>query len=295
MTDTPMPLTRAPVAVREQSLFAAAVRAFARNRAALIGLFLIVALTLVALFADLISPASRGGMGDRPMLPPGPDHFMGTDDLARDVLHRFVHGSRISLAIGALAATTSMVIGIAVGLVSGYRGGVMDDALMRFTEAVQVAPRFFLALVVVVLFGASLQNIILIIGLLSWPAIARLIRAETLTIREQEYVQAARIVGVRDRAIMFRHILPNALPPTVVSGSLLVSQAILIESALSFLGLGDPSRPSWGLMLNQANTFLRVAWWLAFFPGIGILFASLGFNLVGDGLNEALNPRLRRR
>ena len=295
MTDTPIPLTRSAAVPREQSLLGAAVRAFAKNRAAVVGLLLIVALTLVAAFADIISPASRGGMGDRPMLPPGPDHFMGTDDLARDVLHRFVHGSRISLAIGALAATTSMLIGIAVGLVSGYRGGVVDDALMRFTEAVQVTPRFFVALVVVVLFGASLQNIILIIGLLSWPAIARLIRAETLTIREQEYVQAARIVGVRDGSIMVRHILPNALPPTIVSGSLLVSQAILIESALSFLGLGDPSRPSWGLMLNQANIFLRVAWWLAFFPGIGILLASLGFNLVGDGLNEALNPRLRQR
>jgi peptide/nickel transport system permease protein len=295
MSGTSIPLPQAPVTVRQRSLLEIAVQAFSRNRAAVFGLFLVVALALLALLADIVSPATRGGMGDRAMLPPGGDHLMGTDDLARDVFHRFVHGARISLSIGALAAVTSMVLGVTVGLFSGYRGGTVDDLLMRFTEAIQVTPRFFLALVVVVLFGASLQNIILIIGLLSWPAIARLIRAETLTIREQEYVQAARIVGVRDRSIMFRHILPNALPPTVVAGSLLVSQAILIESALSFLGLGDPSRASWGLMLNQANTFLRVAWWLAFFPGIGILLASLGFNLVGDGLNEALNPRLRQR
>lgn len=295
MSETAVPLPQAQAMVRERSLLAIAARAFTRNRAAVFGLILVLALSAVAVLADVLSPAERGGMGDSPMRPPGLQHLMGTDDLARDVAHRFVHGARISLLIGALAAITSMVIGVIVGLFAGYRGGVVDDLLMRVTEAIQVTPRFFLALVVVVLFGASLQNIILIIGLLSWPAIARLIRAETLSIREQEYVQAARIVGVRDFPIMFRHILPNALPPTIVAGSLLVSQAILIESALSFLGLGDPSRPSWGLMLNQANTFLRVAWWLAFFPGIGILLASLGFNLVGDGLNEALNPRLRER
>lgn len=295
MSETAVPLPHAHATVRERSLLAIAARAFTRNRAAVFGLFLVLALSAVALLAEVLSPAARGGMGDSPMQPPGAQHLMGTDDLGRDVLHRFVHGARISLSIGALAAVTSMVLGVIVGLFAGYRGGVVDDLLMRVTEAFQVTPRFFLALVVVVLFGASLQNIILIIGLLSWPAIARLIRAETLSIREQEYVQAARIVGVRDLRIMFRHILPNALPPTIVAGSLLVSQAILIESALSFLGLGDPSRPSWGLMLNQANTFLRVAWWLAFFPGIGILLASLGFNLVGDGLNEALNPRLRER
>jgi peptide/nickel transport system permease protein len=220
---------------------------------------------------------------------------MGTDDLGRDVAHRFVHGARISLMIGALAAIASTFIGIAIGLVAGYYAGIIDDLLMRFTEAIQVTPRFFLALVVVVLFGTSLLNIVLIIGLLSWPGIARLIRAETLSVREQEYVLAAHAVGSPDPRIMLRHILPNAIAPSIVAASLLVSQAILIESGLAFLGLGDPSRPSWGLMLNNAQAFLRIGWWLSVFPGLGILCASLGFNLMGDGLNEALNPKLRDR
>jgi peptide/nickel transport system permease protein len=266
-----------------------------RNRTSVLGLLLIVALVGVSVAADALGPSTRGGMSFAPLQPPSAEHPMGTDNLGRDVLYRFVHGARISMVIGTFAAATSSLIGVVVGLSAGYRGGFADDALMRLTEAVQTTPRFFLALVVVVMFGSSLLHIVLIIGLLSWPAIARLIRAEALSIREHEYVHAARSLGARDGRIIVLHVLPNAVQPAVVAGSLLVSQAILIESSLSFLGLGDPSTPSWGLMLNQAQAFLTSGWWLAAFPGLGILFASLGFNLLGDGLNEVLNPTLRSR
>ena len=266
-----------------------------RHRAGLVGLALVLGLAVLAIGADVISPAERGGLGADVTTPPGTAHIMGTDDLGRDVFHRFVHGARISLLIGAVAAVTSTLIGSAIGLVAGYRGGRSDDALMRFTESIQVVPRFFLALVVAVLLGASVLNVIIIIGLLSWPGIARLVRAETLSLREQEFVLAARAVGARDVRIMLRQILPNAIAPAVVAGTLLVSQAVLTESALSFLGLGDQNRPSWGSMLHQAQDYFRVAWWLSVFPGLGVVVASLGFNLLGDGLNELLNPRLRER
>jgi peptide/nickel transport system permease protein len=268
---------------------------FLQNRAAVAGLVIVLGLALVAVFADVLSPESRGGLGTVAMQPPSGDHVMGTDDIARDVYHRFVHGSRISLLIGLLAALTSVLVGVSTGLLAGYHGGAIEEGLVRWTEAVQMTPRFFVALVVAVVFGASLFNLALIIGLLSWPALARLVRAEVLSVRELEYVLAARATGVPPGRVMVRHILPNSLTSSIVAGSLLISQAILIESALSFLGLGDPSKPSWGLMLNQAQPFIRIAWWVSVFPGLGIVLATVGFNLLGDGLNEALNPRLRRR
>jgi peptide/nickel transport system permease protein len=292
---TPAHAVRVVAAAPPASRLQLAVATFLQNRAAVIGLFIVIALALLAASADILSPAERGGLGTQAMQPPGPAHPMGTDDITRDVFHRFVHGSRISLAIGLLAAFTSTLLGVSIGLVAGYYGAVLDDVLMRFTEAIQMTPRFFVALVVAVVFGASLLNVALIIGLLSWPAIARLIRAEVLGVREQEFVLAARAIGASSGRIMVNHILPNSMTSSIVAGSLLISQAILIESALSFLGLGDPGKPSWGLMLNQAQAFIRVAWWLSVFPGLGIVLATLGFNLLGDGLNEALNPRLRRR
>ena len=220
---------------------------------------------------------------------------MGTDDLGRDMLSRFLYGARVSLTVGALAAATSCTIGICVGATAGYFGGWIDQSLMRGAEFVEVIPRFFLALLVVALFGASVLVIIGVIGLLSWPQIARLTRGEFLTLREREYVVAARAIGVGDAALIFGEILPNAAPPLIVMATLQVSMAILLEAGLSFLGLGDPTRPTWGLMLNNAQPFIRTAWWMAFFPGAGIFVTVAALNLVGDGFSDVLNPRLRGR
>ncbi len=216
---------------------------------------------------------------------------MGTDDLGRDVLTGVIYGARTSLLVGLAVAGMAALIGAAVGILSAYRGGWADDALMRLTEFFQVLPRFFLAVIAIALFGSGLDRVILVLGLTSWPMIARIVRAEVLSLRERDFVLAARALGARDRNIMWRHILPNVLPPLVVTASLLVGEAILVEAGLSFLGLGDPNMVSWGYMLDQARAFMRVAWWTAFFPGLAITLTVLGINLAGDGLNDAWNPR----
>jgi len=185
------------------------------------------------------------------------------------------------------------VIGVAVGATAGFMGGKTDDVLMRITELFQVIPKFFLALMIAFYFGPSIWNIILVIGILSWPSTCRLVRGEFLSLKEQEFVQAARSIGARRKSIIFSEILPNATPPVIVNASLQVGSAILTETTLSFFGLGDPSWVSWGRMLFDAQRLLRVAWWVSFFPGVSIFLTVLGLNLTGDGMNDALNPRLR--
>jgi peptide/nickel transport system permease protein len=220
---------------------------------------------------------------------------MGTDDLGRDILSGVLWGARVSIAVGLLAALTSTVIGVVIGAAAGFYGRTLDDVLMRVTEFFLVIPRFFLVLVMVALFGNSVWHVILVIGILSWPVTARLVRVEFLSLREKEFVEGSRAVGASDPRIILRHILPNAFPPIVVSGSLQIARAILMEAGLSFLGLGDPNQASWGVMLYNAQRFLRQAWWTAAFPGLAIFFIVMGFNLVGDGLNDALNPRQKGR
>jgi peptide/nickel transport system permease protein len=251
-------------------------------------------LVIAAILADSFGRVSPRTMGESPLAPPGHEHLFGTDDLGRDIWSGVLHGARVSLLVGVLAATTSSAIGILVGAVGGYHGGWVDDILMRVTEFFLVIPTFLLALVLVAVSGPSIWNVIVTLGALGWPSTARLVRAEFLSLREREFVMAARVAGANTARIIFRGILPNAAPPIIVNTSLGVASAILVEAGLSFLGLGDPNLFSWGLMLRNSRDFLRLAWWMPTFPGLAIFVTVLSLNLVGDGLNDALNPRVRQ-
>ena len=269
---------------------------YSKNRAAVVGSFLLAAICVIAIAAPAITwyPPLKSAVGN-PFVPPTAKHLFGTDDLGRDIYSNVVYGARTSLFVGLLAAGISALIGIFVGATSGYYGGKIDDLLMRTSEIFLVLPTFLLALIIVAVFGTSINNIIFAIAIVSWPRTARLLRAEFLTLKEREFVEAARVLGSRNTDIMLSEILPNAIFPVIVNVSLEVATAILTEAGLSFLWAGDPNVPSWGLMLNNAQSYLRVAWWMAAFPGALLLLTCLSLNLVGDGLNDYFNPRLKER
>lgn len=252
----------------------------------------------LALFGDYIAPFSptRTGVGAA-FIPPGTDKrfLFGTDNLGRDIYSGYVGGARVSVLVGFIAAGAASFIGIVVGGIAGYSGGRIDDVLSRITEIVLVMPTLVLALTMAALFGSTIWNVILILSVLSWPGNTRLVRAEILSLRESEFVTAAKALGEKKLVIIFRELLPHALVPTIVSTSLAIGNAILLEAGLSFLGLGDPNAMSWGFMLQNAQSQMQHAWWPAFFPGLGIFTLVLGANLVGDGLDDALNPRLKER
>jgi peptide/nickel transport system permease protein len=250
-------------------------------------------LLIVAVGANFIASGDSSRIGADALQPPSSAHLCGTDDLGRDVFKRIIHGARTSLLVGLLTAGTAGIIGVAVGGLAGYLGGLPDELLMRGSEFVQVIPRFFLALFVAAFLGPSLPSLILLIGLTSWPVTAHLFRGEVLRIRAREYVIASRALGARDARIFTRAILPNALPPVIAQLALQVATAILLEAGLAFLGMGDPAVVSWGTMLYNAQQFMRRAWWLAAFPGLALSLAVLGVNLLGDGLTAAWTPRLR--
>ena len=262
----------------------------ARSHAAAFGLIVVA----IAVIGGVVGPwltGSPSAMGPKVFCPPGLDCLLGTDDLGRDMLARVAKGARVSLLVGLTAAVVSVVVGVIIGALAGFAGGRTDEFFMRVAEAFQIVPQFFLAILVVALFGPSLTKIVLVIALLSWPSTARIIRAEFLKLRSQDFVAAARLAGASRMTLVFREILPNALPPVIVNASLQIAAAILTEANLSFLGLGDPDMVSWGQLLFSAQPFLNQAWWMALFPGLAILLATLGFNLLGDGLNDALDPR----
>lgn len=268
---------------------------FKRNRLALGGLAVIVLIFLVAGTAPWIAPHDPGKTDvSLKLKPPSPEHPLGTDQLGRDVLSRMLYGSRISLSVGFVAVAISLLIGILVGAVAGYYGRWVDTLLMRFVDIMLCFPTFFLILTVVALLGPSIFNIMFVIGITSWMGTSRFVRAEFLSLRERDFVQAARALGVKDRRIIFRHILPNGLAPVFVTATLDVATAILVEAGLSFLGFGvQPPAPSWGNILTEGRTYIFDAWWLTLFPGLAILLTVLSFNLLGEGLRDALDPRLR--
>jgi len=262
------------------------------------GLALMLPIAMGAVFAPQLAPGDPLVSAGPALRGPSLAHLLGTDDLGRDIFAGVLHGARVSLFVGVAVALISTACGIVVGGIAGFRGGWVDDGLMRLTELVQILPRFFLAILIAALFGGSLFTIVLLLGLTFWPSTARLLRAQMLTLREQEFVVAARSVGASGPRMLLRHLLPNALPIVLVNGSLQVGGAILVEAGLSFLGLGDRSSVSWGYMLNNAQPFIQLAWWMSVFPGLALLLTVVGVNLVADGFNDAWNPRLdetRRR
>jgi len=272
---------------------------FRKNRAALLGLYIFIFFFIVAVSSPFLAPYDPFDMNlrdpDAPYNPPSFQHPLGTDAFGRDQLSRIMYGARTSLFIGFLSTGVAFTIGVMMGAVSGYYGGRIDNLIMRFVDAFLMLPTFFLILVVAAVFGSSIWNVMWIIGLTGWPGMTRLIRAEFLKFKERDFVLAAKGAGAKDTYIIFREILPNAVYPAVVASSMRVSGAIMMESSLSFLGLGDPNAVSWGWLLNEAMRAFRIAWWLPLFPGLAITIISVGFNLIGDGLNDALNPHLKER
>jgi peptide/nickel transport system permease protein len=269
---------------------------YRRNRSAVAGLVILALVIFMAATAHLFFPDDPFRLAGRSMQPPGEGGFLlGSDSLGRDVAAGIAHGAKTSLLIGLLATVVAVGFGTIMGGVAGYYGGWIDDLLMRATEMFQTIPSFVFAILLVAIMKPSIESIVIAIAVVSWPAVARLVRGEFLSLKNREFVQACHTLGMGDLQIMLREILPNCLSPIIVIGSLMVATAILIESGLAFLGLGDPNIMSWGFQIGAGRTLLRSAWWVCTFPGIAILVTVLAINLVGEGLNDALNPRLRER
>ncbi len=272
------------------------VRVLRRNAMLILGLIIVLGVTFAAVFAPLIAPFDPNELHlDAILKAPCAEFPLGTDRLGRDVLSRLLYGGRVSLWVGFVAVGISISIGALLGLVSGYFGGLVDEIVMRFVDIMLCFPSFFLILAVVAFLEPSLFNIMVVIGLTSWMGVARLVRAETLTLREREFVSAARLAGTSTWRIMTRHILPNAMAPVTISAILGIGGAILIESGLSFLGLGvQPPQASWGNMLMDGKSVIEEASWLSLFPGLAILITVLGYNLLGESLRDFLDPRLKK-
>lgn len=272
-------------------------RRFSRNRAALAGVAILLLVFVMAVSAGRLFPDDPWEMIAQPFVWPGQDReiWLGSDMLGRDLAAGLFHGAKVSLLIGFVATLMAVVTGTAIGALAGYYRGPVDDLLMRFTELFQTIPQFIFAIVVVAILSPSVANVTIAIALVSWPSVARLVRGEFLALREREFVQASIAIGMGDLRIILTQILPNALGPIIVTGSLMVATAILTEAGLAFLGLGDPNIMSWGTIIGGGRDALRSAWYITAIPGFAILLTVLALNLVGEGLNDALNPRLKNR
>jgi peptide/nickel transport system permease protein len=279
------------------SQWAIAARHFRRNRLALAGLGVMLLLYAVTLLTPLIAPYDPTAQGDIVLTryqSPSWQHPMGTDKFGRDIFSRVLYGARISLTIGFIAVGLGVLIGGAVGAMAGYFGRWTDTVLMRFTDMMLSFPRLVLLIVIIALFEPSIWLVVIVLGLTGWMGVARIVRGEVLSLREREFVQAAKVLGMSDVRIITRHILPNTIAPVIVYATLGIGNTILVEAALSFLGLGvQPPTPSWGNMINDGRDALLTAWWISTFPGLAIVLTVTAFNLLGDGLRDALDPRLR--
>jgi peptide/nickel transport system permease protein len=277
------------------SLWGDFVRRLRKDRLAVLGGAVVLCMVLVALSAPVLAPYDPNALDiSAQLVPPSAGHWFGTDDLGRDVLSRMMYGAQVSLSVGFVAVGISLAIGIVLGTVAGYYGGRLDQFIMWLVDVMLVFPSIFLILAVIAFVGQSLFNIMVIIGVTSWMGVARLVRAEFLALREREFVAAVRAAGARNGRIIFRHILPNAMAPVLVSATFSIAGAILLESGLSFLGLGvPPPRATWGGLLTDGKAMIEVAPWLTLFPGLAIFVTTLAYNLLGEGIRDALDPRLR--
>ncbi|MCX5853013.1 MAG: ABC transporter permease [Deltaproteobacteria bacterium] len=268
---------------------------FSKNKMAFAGSVFVALLFIVSIFAPWIAPCDPNQINlQRVLMPPSGDHFFGTDQLGRDVFSRMIWGARISLKVGFVATGIAILIGAVLGAVSGFYGRWVDAVIMRFVDIMLCFPAFFLILAVIALLEPSIWNIMIIIGLTGWMGITRLVRADFISLKERDFVLAARAIGAGDLRIIFVHILPNAMASILVAATLGVAGAILTESALSFLGIGvQPPTPSWGNILTAGKDNIDIAWWLSLYPGMAILVTVLGYNLLGEGIRDSLDPRLK--
>jgi peptide/nickel transport system permease protein len=290
----PLPLRQEPTKVEHPTV--EALRMFVRNPSAIAGMAILFVVLAVAIVGPWVYPVDPFEIVWAPLTPPfSEDAWLGTDYLGRDVLRTLIYGGRATLLVGAVAALLSVSIGLAIGAFAGYYGGKVDAALMRLTEFFQVLPALLFAMVVVTLFSPTIVTVTIAIGVVSWTGTARLTRAEFLKYKGLEFVRAERAIGAGNARIIWKVILPNALPPLIVSATLAVGASILFEAGLSFLGLGDPNQMSWGLMIGSSRAYVLSSWWAVAFPGAAIFLTVLAVSLIGDGLNDALNPKLRER
>jgi peptide/nickel transport system permease protein len=271
-------------------------KAFRRNQLALVGGAVVVVLVVLAVFAPVLAPWDPHRPDVKTILdPPSARHWLGTDQLGRDVLSRMLYGARVSLAVGFVSVGIAALIGIVLGATAGYAGGAVDGTVMRLVDLMLVFPRFFLLLAVLAFLRPSIWTIMAVIGLTGWMSVARLVRAEFLALKEREFVLWSQSVGASGFRVVWRHILPNAMAPVLVAMTLGIPAAILTESGLSFLGLGvQPPHATWGNILNEGKDAIEIGWWLSFYPGVAILITVLSYNLFGEGIRDALDPRLRQ-
>lgn len=270
-------------------------RRFAKSKSALVGLVLVLVVILAAIFAPQLAPSDPNAINlMKRLAPPSGDELLGRDDFGRDILTRILYGARVSLEVGLFSTLVALAIGIPLGLVAGYYGGRIDNAIMRFLDIMMAFPSILLALTLVAAFGANMTSIILAIGVVAVPRYARITRGSTLSVKEMEYIDAAEVLGSSTRRVLFKHVLPNCLAPIIVYATMGMASAILTEAGLSFLGMGtQPPTPSWGGMLANGREYLRTAPHMATYPGLAIMVTVLGFNLLGDGLRDVMDPRLK--